>query len=229
MLLSRPSTSRPRRAARWPRWSAPAPWPWSPGRPRRRHRRAGRAGPLDRCGRGRRDCPAGYTSYADFLAQEQRLAGRGERRRRRAAPRSPTRSRWRRRAAASRSRPAPASTASTPSRCRSSTFRSLAQALPRVAPVGAVQPGAFGAALKQKGADEARLGRRHRRHGEAVRRGPPGRRRPRLPRRSTGSAWPTTPRASTSSPTTPPAAGCSPPWAAPACTCRPTSACTGAR
>ena len=96
-------------------------------------------------------CPAGYTSYADFLAQEQRVRagseGGGDALTALADAFALEKARSGESIAAGT-----CVNSSHPESMRELAWKSLAQALPRVAPVGAVRPGAFGAALKEKGA-----------------------------------------------------------------------------
>ena len=97
------------------------------------------------------DCPAGYTSYADFLAQEQRVRAGSE-----GGGDALTALADAFALEKARSGESIASgtcvNGSHPESMRELAWKSLAQAVPRVAPVGAVRPGAFGAALKEKGA-----------------------------------------------------------------------------
>ena len=125
-------------------------------------------------------CPAGYTSYADYLAQEQRVqaaaSGGGDALTALADAFAVEKARSGESIAAGTCLNAkhPESMGELTLR----RWRRRSRASRRSARCGPVRSARPQAAL----GDEARLGRRHRRHREAVRRRPARRRRPRLPR-----------------------------------------------
>jgi len=112
------------------------------------------APPLSAAAAATGDCPAGYTSYADYLAQEQRLQASAQGG---SDELTALADAFALEKAASGESVAAGTclNAKHPESMGELALKSLAQALPRVAPVGAVKPGAFSAGLKQRTAMKA--------------------------------------------------------------------------